>query len=80
MTPPGKDFIARYRALTPTVSPTGVCSTARDSEGHYPLYKYNATNGTTHVVHPPFTLTLLNPSTLSRFPLTSLSPTQGARV
>ena len=39
--------------MTPTVSPTGVCSTARDSEGRYPLYKYNATNGTTHTSRTP---------------------------
>ena len=39
----GKSFIKHFRAQSPTISPTGVCSSATDDDGKYTLWKRNLT-------------------------------------
>ena len=41
VTPAGQSFIQRFRAQTPTVSPTGVCYSATDDDGKFMLWKHN---------------------------------------
>jgi len=43
VTPAGQSFIQHFKAQSPTISPTGVCSSATDDDGTYTLWKRNLT-------------------------------------
>ena len=41
VTPAGQSFIKRFRGQSPTISPTGICSSATDDDGKFTLWSRN---------------------------------------